>query len=315
MATTHYLPPDDIHYLWDTSNTAALTIESGDTVVMHTRDVSDNQIGPDSTAADIPKIDFDRLYPLAGPIAVAGAEPGDTLAIEILDLHTQGWGWTAVVPGLGLLSEEFAEPYLRIFDLTLGDVSYFRDDIAIPIEPFLGTMGVCPAGASKQGVMPPGTFGGNLDVRQLTPSTVLFLPVQVDGAMFSCGDAHAAQGDGEVCVTGIECPMYVSLRFSLEKGREIPAPQFETIGSLTPRVDDAGFYATTGVGPDLFTNAQNAVRAMIDHLTSNYDLSREDAYLLCSLAVDLKISEIVDAGEYVVSALLPHAIFEPGSPQ
>ena len=125
---------------------------------MHTRDVSDNQISPDSTTDALATFDFDRLYPLAGPIALAGAEPGDTLATEILDLHTHGWGWSAIIPDLGLLAEDFAEPYVRVFDLTLGDVTYFRDDIAIPIEPFLGTMGVCPAGASKQAVMPPGRF-------------------------------------------------------------------------------------------------------------------------------------------------------------
>ena len=310
MSETYYLSADDIHFLWDTSHAPALSVESGDTVVMHTRDVSDNQIGPSSTADALATFDFDRLYPLAGPIEVKGAAAGDTLAIEILDLHTQGWGWTAIIPGLGLLAQEFAEPYLRVFDLTLGDVAYLRDDIAIPIEPFLGTMGVCPAGAAQKEVMPPGAFGGNLDVRQLTAGTVLYLPVQIDGAMFSCGDAHAAQGDGEVCVTGIECPMYASLRFTLEKGRQIPAPQFETSGALTPRIDTAGFYATTGIGPDLYKGAREAIRAMIAHLGVEYELSPEDAYLLCSLAVDLKISEIVDAGEYVVSALLPLAIFE-----
>lgn len=311
MAETHYLSTERVHYLWDVENGPALTIESGDTVVMHTRDVSDNQITPASTSASVSGIDLGQLYPLAGPIEIAGAEPGDTLAIEILDLHTQGWGWSAIIPGLGLLSEEFAEPYLRVFDLSEGDVTYLREDIVIPIEPFLGTMGVCPAGASEQAIMPPGTFGGNLDTRQLTPGTVLYLPVRVDGAMFSCGDAHAAQGDGEVCVTGIECPMYAALRFRLEKGRQIPSPQFETAGSLTPRVDRGGFYGTTGVGPDLYAGAQDAVRSMIEHLSGRYGLSPEDAYVLCSLAVDLKISEIVDAGEFVVSALLPHAIFAP----
>lgn len=310
MAETHYLSADDIHFLWDTTHEPALTVASGDTVVAHTRDVSDNQIGPGSTAEALASFDFDRLYPLAGPIAVVGAEQGDTLAIEILDLHTQGWGWTAILPGLGLLADDFAEPYLRIFDLSGGDSTQFRDDITIPIEPFLGTMGVCPAGASRQDVMPPGTFGGNLDVRQLTAGTTLYLPVQVSGGLFSYGDAHAAQGDGEVCVTGIESPMYTSLRFTLEKGRQIPTPQFETAGPLTPLTNTAGFYATTGVGPDLFAGAQDAVRAMIEHLTARYDLSPEDAYLLCSLAVDLKISEIVDAGQYVVSALLPLSIFD-----
>jgi acetamidase/formamidase len=157
--------------------------------------------------------------------------------------------------------------------------------------------------------MPPGRFGGNMDTRQLTVGTTLYLPVQVPGAMFSCGDAHAAQGDGEVCVTGIESPMDVTLRFMLEKGRSIPAPQWQTSGALTPRVDHAGFYGTTGVGPDLYVCAQEAVRAMVDHIATTYDLDPRDAYVLASQVVDLKISEIVDAGQYVVSAALPLAVF------
>jgi acetamidase/formamidase len=309
MATTHYFPSDQVHFTWDAGNAPVLTIDSGDTVVVHTRDVSDNQITPDSAVDVIAGLDWDRVYPLAGPIAVDGARPGDTLAVEVLDLHTEGWGWTAILPGLGLLSEDFAEPYLRIFDLTAGDVTYLRDDIAIPIEPFLGTMGVCPAGASAQPVMPPGTFGGNIDTRQLTRGTTLYLPVQVEGALFSTGDAHAAQGDGEVCVTGLESPMYGALRFTLHKGRTIPAPQYLTAGPLAPCVAGGAWYGTTGVGPDLFAGAQEAVRAMVDHLAREYGLSPEDAYLLCSLCVDLRISEIVDAGQYVVSALLPLQIF------
>jgi acetamidase/formamidase len=170
-------------------------------------------------------------------------------------------------------------------------------------------MGVCPAGASKQAVMPPGVFGGNMDTRQLTAGTTLYLPVQVEGALFSCGDAHAAQGDGEVCVTGIEAPMSGTLRFTLEKGRRIPAPQFRTAGPLTPRLDASAFYGTTGVGPDVYHAAQDAVRAMIEHLGRSYGLAKEDAYLLSSLCVDLKISEIVDAGQYIVSACLPLAVF------
>ena len=309
MAKTHYFPSDQVHFTWDAGNAPVLTVDSGDTVVVHTRDVSDNQITPDSTLDVIAGLDWDRVYPLAGPIAVHGAQPGDTLAIEVLDLHTQGWGWTAILPGLGLLSDEFPDPYLRIFDLTAGDVTYLREDIAIPIEPFMGTMGVCPEGASAQPVMPPGRFGGNLDTRQLTRGTTLYLPVQVEGALFSTGDAHAAQGDGEVCVTGLESPMYGALRFTLHKDRPIPAPQYLTGGPLAPRVADGPWYGTTGVGPDLFVGAQEAVRAMIDHIASEYGLSPEDAYLLCSLCVDLRISEIVDAGQYVVSALLPLTIF------
>jgi acetamidase/formamidase len=309
MAQTHYFPSDQVHFTWDAGNAPVITVDSGDVVVVHTRDVSDNQIAPDSTADAIAGLNWDRVYPLAGPIAVAGAQPGDTLAVEVLDLHTQGWGWTAILPGFGLLPEDFPDAYLKIFDLTAGDVTYLGDNVAIPIEPFLGTMGVCPAGASAQPIMPPGVFGGNMDTRQLTRGTTLYLPVQVEGALFSCGDAHAAQGDGEVCVTGIESPMYAALRFELQKGRTIPAPQYRTAGPLAPRVATGAWYGTTGVGPDLYVGAQEAVRAMVAHISSEYGLSPEDAYVLCSLAVDLRISEIVDAGQYIVSALLPLSIF------
>jgi acetamidase/formamidase len=309
MPRTHYLPDERVHFTWDVGNEPVLEIDSGDTVVVWTRDVSDNQITPESDTSAIDGFDWDRVYPLNGPIAVREAAPGDTLAIEILDIHTQGWGWTAILPGLGLLPEEFPDAYLRIFDLSNGDVAYMREDVVIPLAPFFGTMGVCPAGARAQPVMPPGTFGGNMDTRQLVRGSTLYLPVQVEHALFSCGDAHGAQGDGEVCVTGLEAPMFAALRFTLHKGLSIPGPQYRTPAPLTPRVDSAPFYGTTGVGGDLYVAAQDAVRAMVDHIAGTYGLGREDAYLLCSLAVDLKISEIVDAGQYIVSALLPEAVF------
>ena len=309
MPKTHAYPADRVHYTWDAGLESVLTIESGDRVALLTREVTDGQVGPDATSEALGSLDLNRLYPLAGPIRVAGAEPGDTLAVEVLELTTQGWGFAAIIPGLGLLAEDFTEPYLRVFDLTRGDETELRPDVVIPVEPFFGTMGVCPAGARSQPVMPPGTFGGNMDTRQLTAGTTLYLPVQVEGALFSCGDAHAAQGDGEVCVTGIEAPMHGVLRFELQKGRSIPAPQFRTGGILTPRTNTAGWYGTTGVGPDLYRAAQDAVRAMLDYLGETRGLSREDAYVLASLVVDLKISEIVDAGQYVVSALLPFSVF------
>jgi acetamidase/formamidase len=313
MGRTHYFPTDEVHFTWDAGNAPVISIADGDTVVFETRDVSDNQIGPDSDTSVVAGLDWDRVYPLAGPVYVEGAQPGDTLAVDILDIHTKGWGWTAILPGLGLLPEEFPDPYLRVFDLTLGDVVYFREDIAIPLTPFMGTMGVCPADASAQAVMPPGTFGGNMDTRQLVAGTTLYLPVQVEGALFSTGDAHGCQGDGEICVTGLEAPMYAAMRFRVEKGRSIPCAQYRTQpGSLTKYVDHGAWYGTTGLGGDLYVAAQDATRAMIDHLTDGYGLSREDAYLLCSLVVDLKISEIVDAGVYIVSALLPESIFTQG---
>src|SRR3954464_65731 len=306
---THYFPEDRVHFTWGAGAEPVITIADGDTVVINTRDVSDNQIGPDSDSSVIDGLNWDRVYPLAGPIAVDGAKPGHTLVVEILELETRGWGWTAILPGLGLLADDFPDAYLRIFDLSDGQVARFGDEVAIPLTPFMGTMGVCPADASAVPIMPPGRFGGTLDPRQLVKGTTLYLPVEVDGALFSTGDAHGCQGDGEVCVTGLEAPMHAELRFTLEKGRELPAPQYRTApGSLTSRVDDGAFYGTTGVGPDLYENAQNAVRAMIDHITGRTSLSREDAYLLCSLCVDLKISEVVDAGQYVVSAVLPEVV-------
>ena len=309
VTTVHELPDTKVHFKWDVSNEPALTIQSGDTVTLESRDVSDNQLGPDSTEKVLESLDWDRVYPLAGPIAVEGAEPGDTLVVEILELRTKDWGWTAIIPGLGLLPDDFPSAYLRVFDLTNGKHAYLRDDVAIPIEPFFGTMGVCPRDAKEQAVMPPGTFGGNLDTRQLVQGTTLYLPVEVEGALFSCGDAHAAQGDGEVCVTGIETPMGGTLRLTLEKGRSIPAPQYQTSRPLAPATSQGAWYGTTGVGPDLYANAQNAVRAMIDYITGRTGLSPEDAYVLASLCVDLRISEIVDAGQYVVSALLPLTVF------
>jgi Predicted acetamidase/formamidase len=121
---THHLPDEQVHFTWDTANEPVLVIDSGDTVVVWTRDVSDNQIGPDSEVGVIAGLDWDRVYPLSGPIGIRGAEPGDTIAIEVLDIHTQGWGWTAVLPGLGLLPDDFPDAYLRIFDLSPGDVAY-----------------------------------------------------------------------------------------------------------------------------------------------------------------------------------------------
>jgi acetamidase/formamidase len=309
VATEHEFPETHVHYTWDVGNEPALSVQSGDTVTLESRDVSDNQLSPSSTSKDIETLDWDRVYPLAGPIAVEDAAPGDTLAVEILELRVKDWGWTAIIPGLGLLPDDFPSAYLRVFDLTNGEHAFLREDVAIPIEPFFGTMGVCPSGASNQPVMPPGTFGGNMDTRQLVQGSTLYLPVETEGALFSCGDAHAAQGDGEVCVTGIETPIGATLRFTLEQGRQIPAPQFRTPAPLTPHATQGEWYGTTGVGPDLYAAAQDAVRAMIDYVSTTFGLSAEDAYVLASLCVDLKISEIVDAGQYVVSALLPLNVF------
>jgi acetamidase/formamidase len=309
MGREHVMPADRVHYRWDNSLRPVLEIEPGDVVIYDLREVSDGQISPTATARDLSRLDMSRVYPLAGPIAVKGARPGDALEIEMLELTAGRWGWSGINPGFGLLPEEAKEPYLHIWDLSSRTATELRPGIHVPIDPFCGTIGVAPETTGSHPVMPPGRFGGNMDIRHLTQGATLYLPVWVDGALFSCGDPHAAQGDGEVCVSAIEAPMRARLRFGLRKGLPIPGPQFSVPGPLTPKCDRRGYYATTGIGPDLMEATRDATRAMLDHLVHYYRLSRQEAYILCSVAVDLKISEVVDAPNWIVSAYLPLQMF------
>jgi acetamidase/formamidase len=226
----------------------------------------------------------------------------------VLSLSTLEWGWAGLIPGLGLLAEDFPEPYLRHFDLTNGVDTALRSDIRIPIAPFCGTMGVAIDDPGAHDVLPPTKGAGNIDTRHLTAGSTLYLPVFVRGALFSAGDCHAAQGDGEVCVTGIESPMRFTLRFSVIKngGMKPWRYHFRTApGSLQPKSDSRGYYAATALGPDLMTNAKNAVREIIEWLGRERGLDPRDAYVLCSLVVDLKISQIVDQPNWGVSAYFP----------
>ncbi len=308
----HMLDSKQVHYAWDKSLPPAIEIESGDIVHCETDEVSDGQVTPGCNADVLLALDFSKLYPLAGPIYVKGTVPGDTLEVEILRMQPMDWGWAGMIPGLGLLSDDFPHPYIRHFDLTNGETTALRDDIHIPIQPFCGTMGVTPDTVQPLPVLPPTAGGGNIDTRHLNVGTKLYLPVLVEGARFSAGDCHAAQGDGEVCVTGIECPMQFSLRFNVLKGQS-PRPwsyRFQTPpGPLQPRYDEKGYYAATALGPDLMENARNAVRDLIMWLGTEKGLSPEDAYVLCSLAADLKISQIVDAPNWGVSAYLALSVF------
>lgn len=313
MSREHTLDPALVHHKWDASLPPAITIAAGDVVHCQTDEVTSGQVQPGDPATKLGQLNFDLLYPLAGPIYVEGAAPGDALEVEILSLQPLDWGWAGIIPGLGLLPEDFGEPYIRYFDLTNGETTALRDDILIPIQPFCGTMGNAPDEPGQKDVLPPTKGGGNIDTRHLGVGTKLYLPVFVEGALFSAGDCHAAQGDGEVCVTGIECPMAFSLRFNVVKGGA-PRPfsyRFVTPpGPLQPRYDAKGYHVATALGPDLHTNAQNAVRDLISWLVAEKGLSPEDAYVLCSLAADLKISQIVDAGIYGVSAYLALSVFQ-----
>jgi acetamidase/formamidase len=220
------------------------------------------------------------------------------------------FGWTAIRPGRGLLPEaDFDTPFLQLWDLTDKRHARMSHGIAVPIAPFPGVLGVALDEPGGHSTMPPRRAGGNMDIKQLTAGTTLFLPVLVDGALFSAGDAHAAQGDGEVCVTAVEMSARVTLRFDLQSGRRMPEPQLRTRGPIDVATNRGPYYAVTAHGPDLFASSQQAVRYMIDHLVEERGLSREEAYIVCSVAVDLKISEIVDAPNWIVSAFLPESIF------
>ncbi len=305
----HHLDDSEPHAFWDQTLAPRVRIAPGDTVVFDTREASDGQITRDSTADALLSVDFGRIHPLTGPVFVDGAEPGDTLEVEVLSLEHQGWGWNAVLPGFGLLADDFANPYLHHYRL-IETHCVFRDNVLIPYEPFCGVMGVAPREPGRLTTIPPRENAGNIDIRHLTPGARVFFPVLVPGALFSCGDCHAAQGDGEVNGTGIESPMRVTLRFTLAKGRTIPELRFVTPPQhpLTT-AGAAGYFVTTAHGPDLHTNARHAVRYMIDHLSEHHAMTPEQAYCLCGAAVDLKINEIVDAPNWIVSAYLPVGIF------
>ncbi|EMA42500.1 acetamidase/formamidase family protein [Halococcus saccharolyticus] len=302
---------ENIHSAWDNSLDPALTVEPGDVVRFECRDAVDGQIDVETTVEDVPDVSFDPVHPLTGPVAVEGAEPGDVLEVELLDCQHKGWGYNVFFPsemGLGLLPDDFEEPGLHIWDLE-GDVGQFVNGIEIPLDPFPGTIGVAPGEDGTHDTLPPRDVGGNMDVKHLTEGSTLYLPVEVEGGLFSTGDCHAAQGDGEVCVTGIEAPMFVTARFDVRSDMEIEQPQFRTEGPFTPTGVDEPMYGTTGISDDLMTATKKAVRHMIDHLHNERGLTRAEAYILCSAAVDLKISEVVDAPNWTVSAYLPESIF------
>ncbi len=295
------------HLGWSRELAPAVTAAPGDALELEIRDAGDGQITPSSTAADVARLDPARANPLTGPIRVEGAEPGDALVVEVLGFELSGWGWTALIPGFGLLADAFPEPFLVHSEHDARRVS-LAPGIELPTRPFAGTVGVAPAEPGTHPTIPPRAVGGNLDTPDLTEGARLLLPVAVSGALLSVGDTHAAQGRGEVCGTAVETPTRAALRIDLRKGAGIRRPQLELPRRARP--GDAGpCHVTLGVGPDLRGAARDAVRDLIDHVTSRYGLSPELAYCLCSVAADLSIEELVNAPHWVVSAALPLSVF------
>jgi acetamidase/formamidase len=292
------------HGVWDRDLDPALEVEDGDVVELHVPDASRDQLGERAVVAELASIDFDLMNPVAGPVFIRGARPGDVLEIEVLEVRTRAWGWTAIVPGFGLLADDFPEPWLRISRIEGGRV-LFGDRFELPCRPFPGTIGVAPENPGPHSVIPPSRFGGNIDVRHLTTGATLFLPVGVEGALFSAGDGHAAQGDGEVCGSAIETGMEIALRLRVRREFRIEAPQLLAPG-LAPAAEGR-VHVTTGVAEDLHHAARSAARAMIERLSS-LGLGPEEAYALLSVAGDLRIHEIVNTPRWVVGMALPDAV-------
>lgn len=337
-----------------------LEVSEGEEVSMETRDAVDGQISPTATVADLAELDANAVHPLTGPIYVKGAEPGDALEIEFLDIEPQPTAFSAIIPGLGFLRDIMTEPFLVQWKISDGwATSEQIPGVRIPGAPFMGISAVAPsaekmqewtdrearllekggmvfppdpAGAVPGGAcgltglrtLPPRENGGNFDVKQLTKGVKLILPVFTPGALFSTGDAHFAQGDGEVSVTAVEMGATPVVRFKVHKGlaasRKFSAPVFSH-DSYTANPEVAmpqRFLGVMGMpitddgendGENLTLACRNAVRNMMA-LLEERGFNREQAYVICSVAVDLRISNVVDVPNYVVSALLPEAIFD-----
>lgn len=350
--------PHTGHNRWHPDLEPVLEAAPGEEVSFETRDAADGQIRPGMSAADLAGIDAFVAHPLTGPVHVAGAAPGDLLEVEFLDIVPQSRGWTRVRPGAGFLRDLFPEPYLAHWEIADGfATSPQLPGVCIPEASFMGTAGVAPSrqqlaawtareadlvrrggiahppeprdavpaavGAEGLRTIPPRENGGNLDIKQLTRGASLFLPVAVDGARFSVGDGHYAQGDSECCVTAIEMGATVTVRFRVHRGeaarRSLRFPTFRHPGFFAdPRfAAPCNFIATTGMplredgtqeGEDLTLAARNALIEMI-RLLQDRGWSMEQAYVICSVAVDLRVSNAVDLPNVTVSALLPEDIF------
>lgn len=333
MAHSFHIPSHQAHLKWNNAIPPALTVPSGSEITFDLKDGGNNQVRPDNEATALQTFDFSLADPAFGPVYVEGAEPGDVLEVEILDLSPAAYGWTAILSGFGLLADEFPEQHVKIWDLspsalrppatgTVGPRRIpFAPGISVPLRPFLGVVGIAPAAAGDHSTIPPYALsGGNLDTRDLGGvGSAVRLPVQVPGALFSCGDGHAAQGDGEVCGTAVETPMRATVRLTVveKKGkggwRELRCPHYTTpprAGGEVAEDDLRGTYAALGIHADPREAARMALRGLLDWLEGEKGLSRVDGYMLASVAASLRMTEVVDMPNFAVSCSIPLATFD-----
>jgi formamidase len=314
-------------------------------LTLETEDGLAGQLTRESTHADCASLDLGLGHPLAGPVEVVGAQPGDVLDIEFLEYRSADFGVTAVIPGFGFLADRFTDPFLVKWEIDDGVArSAELPGVAVPAEMFAGVVGVAPSPERLEAIrhreraigerggpvadespetalpssaagglrtIPPREIGGNLDIRQLVAGSRLYLPVDVPGALLSIGDLHFAQGDGEVCGTAIEVAGSVTVALHVREDHERSSrlPSYET-----PARPGRASFATTGIAAgdamNLTVATREALAAMIDHLVATYGFEPAAAYALCSAVVDLRLSEVVNVPYPVVSALLPLDIFE-----
>ena len=301
------LTKDQTHDKFSRLIQPAVRVPSGSIIEAFTHEATGGQITPTSTLEDAARVDMDKVHTLTGPVYVEGAAPGDVLAVRLIELEPADWGWMEIHPEFGFLKGEFNTPVLQIFQLDKekNEVE-FSDGIRIPLRPFAGVMGVAPDTDEMLNTIPPRANGGNMDDPNLVAGTTVYFPVFVEGGLFSIGDTHSVQGHGEVSGTAIESPMRIVYEISVIKGgRSIAEPQYET---------DA-YYATTGFATTIDEAAKKATRYMIDYLVETKGLSREQAYMLCSIAGDLKIAETVDVPHMLLTMHLPKSIFAGAGPK
>ncbi len=302
----HKLSANPTHSRWNRALPPRLNIQPGDTVHLECVDASGAQVNPKTTLSEFLAMDRQRIHALTGPIFVERAEPGDVLQIDVLKVAHRGWGWSSVIAGLGFLKERFSEPFLFHWKLE-GAVSRSLAPAIVPLRPFCGVMGVARAEDGEFITRPPGPFGGNMDVRQLCAGATLYLPVYNGGALFSAGDAHAAQGDGEVCINGIECPADVTLRFRLHKQQRLAAPIVES-GAVRGQETGGDAWLVVESASDAAGAARAATSRMIDLLVDRWGFTPVHAYLLCSVAMNLHMSQVVNEPMFTVCAEMPKSL-------
>jgi acetamidase/formamidase len=289
----------NIHFKWSAKNKPIATIRRGEMVKIKIPDSSTNQIRKDWGASDLEKLDFSKVDACVGPIYVDDARKGDTLEVELLNIEPGELGWSMITRDFGFLKHIFS-PELVFWDLSDGYAvprGNFLKGVKVPIQPFLGIVGVAPANGEFD-VIPPQVFGGNMDNRLLKKGARLYLPIFVDGALLSVADPHAAQGDGEVTGTAIETDATVTLRVNVLHEKPPKSPV------ILSSEKETEVLACTGISDDLYEAAKLALENALDQLERR-GFTRKEAYVLCSVAGDLRISEIVDEPNLSVTMILP----------